>query len=197
MSTLRLNESLLLGKGNERLCYVHPDDPSKIIKVPYKQLNARDQNRLEELYAAYLERKGVSFEHITRCYGSVDVEGKKGLVFDRVINSDGSVSRTFSDIIRQQVITPEQAKVLLDDLQAYLVENNILFVDVSLDNIMCRHEEDGSYRLIIVDGLGARRPGFKFWLYRHFPPYAAYKVKHQWPKVMRNFEKLLKELAAN
>lgn len=197
MSTLKLNDSLLLGKGNERLCYVHPDDPSKIIKVPYRNRNARSQNRLEALYYAYLEKKGASFAHITRCYGSVDVEGEKGLIFDRVINSDGSRSMTFNDIVRQKIITPEQAEELLDDLKGYLVANNILFVDVSLDNIMCRREEDGSYRLVIVDGLGGRRPGFKFWLYRHFPSYAAYKVKRQWPKVMRNFQKLLKGLAAS
>ncbi len=197
MSTLKLNDSLLLGKGNERLCYVHPDDPSKIIKVPYRHRNARSQNRLEALYLAYLEKKGASFAHIARCYGSVDVEGEKGLVFERVIDSDGSRSMTFSDIVRQKIITPEQAEELLDELHGYLVENNILFVDVSLDNIMCRREEDGSYRLIIVDGLGARRPGFKFWLYRHLPPYAAYKVKRQWPKVMRNFQKLLKGLAVS
>ncbi len=194
MNALKLNDSLLLGKGNERLCYIHPIDPTKIIKVAHKHHMARNQNKLEELYGRYLEKKGVSFAHITHYYGRVDVEGKTGHVFDRVIDSDGSDSKTFSEIVRQRLITPEQAKELLEDLRVYLVENTILFIDVSLDNIMCRHEEDGSYRLIIVDGLGARRPGFKFWLYRHLPLYAAYKVKRQWPKVMRNLEKLLKEV---
>lgn len=194
MSEVKLNDSLLLGKGNERLCYLHPDDPTKIIKIAHKHQNGRNQNKLEEIYARYLEKKGVSFDHITRCYGSVDVDGEKGVVFERVVNSDGSASRTFTDMVKQHRISLEEAQALLDDLRNYLVDNTILFVDVSLDNIMCREEEDGSYSLIIVDGLGARRPGFKFWLYRHVPLYAAYKVKTQWAKVANNFAKLIDQL---
>lgn len=194
MNRVKLDDSLLLGKGNERLCYLHPDDPSKIIKVAHKHHMARNQNKLEAVYAAYLEKKGASFDHITHCYGSVDVDGEEGVVFDRVINSDGSASRTFTDVVRERLIPLEEATALLEDLRSYLVANTILFVDVSLDNIMCRQEEDGSYSLIIVDGLGARRPGFKFWLYRHLPLYAKYKVRNQWEKVMRNFERLQREM---
>ncbi len=194
MSLLTVNDTLLLGKGNERLCYLHPDDDSKIIKIAYKHHNVRNQNKIEEIYYTYLEKKGISFGHLTHYHGTVDVEGKKGLVFDRVIDSDGSRSLTFSNIVKQKIITIEQAQVLLNDLRVYLSENKILFVDVSLNNIMCRLENDGSYRLIIVDGLGARRLGFKFWLYRHFTPYATYKVASQWKKVIKNFEHLCEEL---
>lgn len=193
MKSFKRDDLVLLGKGNERLCYLHPDDPTKIIKVAYKEENARNQNMIEELYHAHMQEKGVSDEHLTHCYGTVDVEGKKGLVFDRVVNSDGSSSLTFADAVKKRVLSPDDALKLLEDLQGYLVVNNILFVDVSLDNIMCQEQEDGTFWLRIVDGLGARRPGFKFLLYRHFPRYTAYKVKSQWKKVMHNFERLLKE----
>ncbi len=189
MTAMTLDDTLILGKGNLRLCYLHPDDSSKVIKVAYKDQNVRNQNEVEEIYYKYLEKKGVSFSHLTRCYGTINVNGKKGLVFDRVIDSDGSMTLTFSEAVAMKVITSEYARTLLDDLKEYLSKNSILFVDVNLDNIMCRHEENGSYTLIIIDGLGARRPGFKFWLYRHFPPYTAYKVK----KVMCDFDCLLKE----
>ena len=189
MKNITLDESLFLGKGNERLCYIHPEDNTRIIKVPYKEKNSRNQNELEYIYYKYLEKKGVSFEHIAKCYDRVSVGDKKGLVFDRVLDFDGSSSCTLSSLLQTRDIPLKYAKKLLDGLGEYLKENTILFVDVSLDNVMCQKQIDRSYKLIIVDGLGARRTGWKFWLYRHVPVYAKYKVRSQWKKVIQNFIK--------
>lgn len=182
----------MIGRGNERLCYIDPEDQTKVIKVRYKEGKTRDQNRLEYLYSQYLEKRGVSFAHICRCYGWVDIENnKKGLVFDRVLNFDKTPAITLSRALKEAYISYEYAQALLEDLRQYLESNVILFVDVSLDNIMCQKQEDGSYRLIIIDGLGARRPGLKFWFYRHITPYAKYKVRSQWIKLWKNFKKAL------
>jgi hypothetical protein len=191
---LKLEDSLLIGKGNERLCYIHPEDDTKVIKVAYKEGKIRDQNRLEYIYNQHLEKRGVNFAHLSKCYGWVNVGQKEGLVFERVLNFDNTPALTLSKAIEEKRISIEYAQELLEELRQYLEENVILFIDVALDNIMCQKQADGSCRLIIIDGLGARRPGLKFWLYRHIRLYAKYKVKSQWQKVLVNFNKAKKAL---
>lgn len=188
---LVLNEELLIAKGNERLCYIHPEDSRKVIKLTHKE-NGRQQNKLEYIYYNYLQKRAVSFQHIAECYGWETIENKRGLLFERVLNYDGSASITLSKAIEEKLLTKEYLEQLLEELRLYLEENTILFVDVGLDNIMCKELKKGVYSLVIIDGLGARRPGFKFWVYRHFLAYAKYKVKSQWPKVQSNVDALWK-----
>ena len=185
-----LSDSLFIGKGNERLCYIHPEDATKVIKIAHKHQNARNQNAIEAIYNDYLEKRGIDFSHLTRCYGWIDIGETQGLVFDRVINSDGSKLFSLSQSITEHILDLDYHKKLLKDLENYLQDNCIIFADVSLDNVMCAKQKDGSYKLIIVDGLGARRLGLKFWLYRHVMIYTKYKLKHQWKKVMQNFNNL-------
>ena len=50
-------------------------------------------------------------------------------------------------------------KILINELKQYLEANGILFIDTSLTNIFCKKISKDKYKLIIVDGLGARRTG--------------------------------------
>ncbi len=189
-----LDNSLLLGKGNERLCYIHPADETKVIKITYK--NIRNQSMIEYIYYEYLEKRGVDFSHITHCYGWIDIDDTKGLVFDRVSNSDGSKIFSLSQSIKENILNLNHHKKLLKELENYLLKNYIIFADVSLENILCVKQEDGDYKLVIIDGLGSRHLGIKFWLYRHVIFYTKYKLKHQWKKVMQNFIQLQKDYSS-
>jgi len=189
MNKLKLDKSLLLGKGHERLCYIHPEDNTKVIKIAHKELDSRNQNKVESIYYEYLYRTNADLSHIALCYGYVMANDREGLVFDRVLNSDKSIPLTFAEAIKSETISKEYAKLLLDDLKGYLRKNNIIFADVGLDNIMCSKQDNDEYKLVIVDGLGSRRPGLKLWLYTHIPLYAQYKIRIQWNKVIANFNK--------
>lgn len=188
MKNLTLDESLLLGKGHERLCYIHPDDATKVIKIGHKK--TRNQNELEATYYEYLARTNADLSHVARCYGYICANNSKGLVFDRVMNSDLSQPLTFAEAIKAKAFSKEYAKSLLKDLKSYLERNCIVFADIGLDNILCPKQENGEYKLVIVDGLGARRPGLKLWLYTHIPLYARYKIKSQWGKIVNKFDQL-------
>jgi len=183
-----LDEALILGHGNERYCYSHPHDETKVIKVTHRI--HRNQNAIDVLYYAYLEKRNTDFSHLTRCYGWVEIEGVKGVMFDRVSNEDGSALLTLSEAITQKLLPADTITNILETRHDYLQRERIIFADVSLDNILCQRLHDGSYKGIIVDGLGSRRLTFKFWLLRHLPFYAAYRVGHQWKKVMENVKKL-------
>ncbi len=187
MSNLKLDDSLLLGKGHERLCYIHPGDNTKVIKIPHKKQKTRNQNELESTYYEYLNRTNVDFSHIAVCYGHVMINDSIGLVFDRVMNSDKSLPLTFAEAVKSKTFSKEYAESLLNDLKRYLEKNCIVFADIGLDNIMCPKQDNGEHKLVIVDGLGARRPGLKLWLYTHIPLYARYKIKSQWKKIIDKF----------
>jgi len=192
MPSRELDDTLLLAKGNERLCYIYPEDDTKVIKVTYKHKGGRSQNLLEAAYYKCLKMRGTPMTHLARCYGWSEIAGQKGLVFDRVCDYDGKTAPTLNDIIKAKSLSVEKISSLLEKLIHHIEEQKIIFVDSSFDNIICKKLEDGSYRLVIIDGLGGRRLGWKFWLYCHVPIYLKYKVKRQRETIMKNFEIALK-----
>lgn len=195
MKSVSLENTTLLGSGNERFCYLHPEDENRVIKIPHnKGEKSRHQNELEYQYMRYLQQHDVDMSHISKCYGWIETDIGRGLVFQRVHDVKGMDSITFNKALKEDVLTVAEAKILLEELRIYLEQNTILFVDVGLDNILCQKQKDGNYKLVIIDGFGARRPGLKFWCYLHCKPYAKYKVQTQWKKLAVNFEKLLKEI---
>ena len=70
------------------------------------------------------------------------------------------------------------------DLKLYLEDNQILFTDVATLNVMCKEISENNYKLIIIDGLGPKRGGFKSFLYLKFNLYTKYKIKKQWEKFL-------------
>jgi hypothetical protein len=49
---------------------------------------------------------------------------------------------------------------------------------------MCKEISENNYKLIIIDGLGPKRGGFKTFLYLKFNLYTKYKIKKQWKKFL-------------
>lgn len=189
MQKLNLDDNLLIAKGGERSCYLHPTDNTKVIKTLHTQGTHNNQNELEFNYMSYLKKRKVNLSYITDCYGYVDTNLGKGLVFDRVLDYDGNQSKSFRYYLANKIIPLDEQRRLIDELKKYLDENLILFVDTSLTNIFCPKISDSEYKLIIVDGLGAKRTGAKFLLYKLSRSYTKYKIKRQWEKFMRMYKK--------
>lgn len=190
---ITLTKSLLIAKGGERDCYLHPEDNTKVIKIVHKTEEHNNQNELEYSYMKYIKkRKDLDLSQITDCYGYVSTNLGKGLVFDRVLDFDGTASKSFRYYLANKIIPLDEQELLITELKNYLEENLILFVDTSLTNIFCPKISEDSYKLIIVDGLGAKRTGIKFTLYKISKAYTKYKIKRQWDKFMKMYEKDVK-----
>lgn len=188
---LNLTSNLLFAKGSERYCYLHPLDSSKLIKVVFNQKEKKsNQNNVEYKYYKYLERKKIDYFHIAQCYGWVDTNLGKGLVFEKIVNYDGSNTQSLRFCIQNKVLTKEQEEQLLDELKHYLIKNTILFADATSVNVMCQKIESNQYKLVIIDGLGTRREGFKFNLYLKIPMYKKYKILKQWNLFLNNLKKV-------
>jgi hypothetical protein len=185
---ISLDNALCLGKGNERICYLHPNDETKVIKISYKKVSSREQNNLEFVYYQALERKRVNFSHITYCYGWVTTNEGQGLVFDYVRNFDKSVIFSLHDVLREKLLSCDYVDQLLMELHDYLQENRIIFADISFTNILCQKINEREFKLIIIDGLGSRRFGFKFWLTMQNSWYALYRTINQWKKVINVYK---------
>jgi hypothetical protein len=177
----------LLAKGGERSCYIHPENQNLVIKVIHAQGKHNRQNELEYDYYKILVKKNVDFTQIPKCYGWIETNYGKGLVFERITNFDNSPIRTLSFYTKHNLFSNEYDMQLLYDLKDYLFKNSIIFVDASLSNIFCKKISNSDYKLIIFDGLGGRRYGLKFWLYSKIPFLTKYKIKKQWNTLMQNY----------
>lgn len=183
-----LKGSPVIGKGNERLCFEHPDDPDKLIKIVYNGAVSRNQNDIEERYFRYLKRKKTDLRHLSDFYGKVSTDIGDGLVFEKITNPDGTLALTLEDAISKHLLSIVEIKRLIGELYRYMFHNNIVFADISTVNILCRETDNGGLSLVVIDGIGSRYNNYKLWLYVHLPFYAKYKVYKQFSKLWRIIE---------
>jgi hypothetical protein len=187
MYKIELTIDKFIAKGGERYIYLHPSDDKKIIKIVFAKNKHNNQNKLDYMYCKFLENKKVDFSHITRCSELIQTNLGMGLVCEKVENYDKSRIRTLSHCARFRLLDNKLMLSLIEELKEYLFKNEILFVDASLSNVFCKKIDKNKYKLIIFDGLGARRTGFKFWLYTNFKFVRNYKIKKQWNVFMKNY----------
>ncbi|MCT7539499.1 PhoP regulatory network YrbL family protein [Aliarcobacter cryaerophilus] len=149
-----LTDDLFITKGTGRKIYSHPFDNSKIVKISTEKKIYRDQNIIENIYYNYLHKHNIDINNIVKCYGYVNTNLGKGLVFDKVCDYTGEISKTYSKAITNKNIAKETLLKLFNDFEENILKNHILFMDTSFGNIMCCEYEKEKYKLIVIDGLG-------------------------------------------
>lgn len=177
---INLTDVLLVSKGSERACYIHPLDNKKIIKVIFHSKSSNDQNLVEYKYYNYLLKNLENYTHITRCYDWVNTNIGEGLVFDRICDFNGQNSKQLTYYLKNKLLSIECLNLLLNDLKKYLFKNNILFLDVATLNVLCQEISENKFKLVIIDGLGPKKNDYKFVLYKYLPFYLKYKIYKQW-----------------
>lgn len=193
MKYIELPEENFLGKGRERACYLHPLDNTKVIKIVYRASEKLNQNQLEYEYLMFLQKKGKSFEHLSKCYGCISTNLGEGYIFERVRDYDGKTSVSFKSMVLKGTLPIDTERELLEELKVYLLENNIIFVDIALSNIFCQAISASEYKLILTDGIGGKRTGIKSKLYLYSESFTRYKVKKQWKKLFARYDKVVKK----
>jgi hypothetical protein len=188
-----LTKDLIIAEGNSRICYNHPFDSSKVLKISKNKYNKFSDNDMEDIYFNYLKNKKVDLSHLTKSYGFIETNLGKALLVDKVIDFNGKISLSFKDYILKSKIT-EKEDFLVNELKQYIFENTILFLDVHLTNVFCCEYEKGKYKLIIIDGLGTARDKLRLKLYFEFKWYAKYKISKQWNKFIKKYEHIKKSI---
>lgn len=190
--SITLTKDLMIAEGTSRICYNHPLDSSKVLKISKNKHNKLCDNDIEDIYFNYLKNKKIALSHLTKSYGFIETNLGKALMIDKVIDFNGKISLSFKDYILSSSIR-EKEDFLVDELKQYIFGNTILFLDVNLTNVFCCEYEKGKYRLIIIDGLGTARDKLRLKMYFKFKWYAKYKISKQWKKFIQNIEKLRNE----
>jgi hypothetical protein len=150
---IHLDETLFIGEGRNRKCYIHPNDTNLCIKIPTPR-GERSANR-ERRYFKRLHLYSKNMEMISDYKGGVKTDLGNGDIFELIRDSDGNISKNLKyyleldlDIINKQII--EQIELL----RVYLKTEYILISDLGLDNILLQKDGNEKLRLRVIDGIG-------------------------------------------
>jgi hypothetical protein len=172
---LILTDKHFLSVGTGREVYNHPFDPSKIVKISISKKFYKNQNFIENIYYKYLKKNNLPLKNIVKCFGYINTNLGKGLVFEKVCDYNGNISKTLFQVIQNAEIPKNLIVELFKELQKEIIKNKILFIDSVLSNILfCEYEKD-KYKLVIIDGLGGTNI-FRFYLMLFISKYKKYKL---------------------
>lgn len=150
-----LTDDLYLGTGMHKTVYAHPTDPHLCIKILH---NTPDEDMEREFrYRKALGRRADSMTLLTKYFGEVDTTKGTGYLFERVINFDGTPSKTmlnlFDDTIADRKKLPLLEKILIDFKRVYLAEK-ISLAGIDPDNYLVQKISPTEYRVRIIDNVG-------------------------------------------
>lgn len=159
------------GVGGRRLCYVHPLDPGKCVKVlrqdarrtvrssrnliPNRFRRRYDNNANEfAVLTRLFERIGpAAAQCLPRCYGWTETDLGPGLVLDLIRDRDGGISRNLRELVSTGAAV-DTFRPAFDELAAFLIEHTVLTRALLDHNIAAQDRGGGCWRLFIIDGLG-------------------------------------------
>lgn len=164
----------LIGSGNDRDCWrLGPDLCVKVAKPEQE----RPQNEIDFHYARYLADKNIASPYMPKVHGWVLTNKGPGLVFDLVLNYDGGVSNPVLAALQQRQINTEQAIAIVRQTFNWLKHDKVILADYGISNLLVQNYAPGKFRLVIIDGLGARKFGWRYFLNRLLGFKAVIKAK--------------------
>ncbi len=170
-----------IGRGKERACYVHPDDPRKAIKVPFGKVDQQTRREIR-FYRKLARRNSGENRHIPQFYGTCETNLGKGIVVDLVRNYDGEISRPINWYLAQGVPL-EEFDVYLEELKQAFLKHLVIFNhDLTIGNLLFQRTSTRSARLVAIDGLG---DVVTFDFLNLFPFLVRRKIRRRWMRFMR------------
>lgn len=141
-----------IGEGQERICYVHPQDPSKLVKVLKGE--SENQTRREMKLYQRLQRKDTDYSQLPRFYGRVVTNLGRGFITDLIRDYDGNISNSLYWFFERGIPVSEFYPYL-EDLKQYLLDNQIVISDdLRRTNVLFQKTSPLTAHLVVIDGLG-------------------------------------------
>ncbi len=167
-----------IGKGRERACYVHPEDPRRAIKIPTGSIT--EQTRRDIKFYRRLEKCGLKqVRHVPAYYGRAETNLGEGIVVDLIRNYDGEISAPLNWYLSQGVPI-EEFDPYLEELNESFLQDLIIFNhDMTIGNLLVQKSSAGSAQLIAIDGLGGTVA--IDWL-SNFPWLLRHKIRSRWKR---------------
>lgn len=150
---ITLDDTLLIGRGTLRACYLHPQDETLIVKVAIPgRRGGEEANRKEFLSYKKISQRHEDLEHISHCHGIVATSMGDGLVCDRIRDNSGETARTIWDmVVYDDDCDVENILEVARTLCDYLIAHDLFLFDINLKNIVMKKDRDDSYRAYAID----------------------------------------------
>ncbi|MDG5501337.1 PhoP regulatory network YrbL family protein [Marinobacter sp. BGYM27] len=167
-----LNGMTPFAEGDNRLCFIHPDNPRHCLKVMkphladqqytdapwYKKLRGRKAlNDNEREISAYHQRAIVHggdqiWHHLPRWHGVTPTTLGDASETDFISDDQGNPAPTLEKLLKQQGTDPV-VTASLQQLEAWLRETQVLSRNLLPHNIVAK-TIGPRYQLYLIDGLG-------------------------------------------
>ncbi len=149
-----LSNARYLGKGSSRVCYVHPEDERKCVKITYSG-NRKVAREEMKHYRRYL-RRGVSWDMMAETYGCVSTSLGEGVVFSLARDYTGEISASLDSYLcaESYVLDGQELFTALLFFRSYLFSQRIIVRELKADNLIYQRVTSDEGRLILVDGVG-------------------------------------------
>ncbi|RLU01361.1 YrbL family protein [Ketobacter sp.] len=172
--TLPLSTCQPFAKGGNRLCFVHPEDPARCIKVRrpdftledlrrakgfpknLRPLASFDDNQEEHRVMQALHRRygEVLYQHVSHCYGFVDTDLGPGLVSELVRNDNGRIAYSLKQQLAETGLS-DDLNTAIDTFCAFWEWHCIPSRQLLTHNVVVQCDaNDRASRLVMIDGLG-------------------------------------------
>ncbi len=166
---IEIDEGQFVGKGATRYVYIHPDDPTKILKIyrpghtpkmiqkrrwfrrlaPTSRFAANRRDLVEN--TKFRDRHPFLRSNICEVYGYTETSMGPAIIAERVLNEDGQTSHTLREHVKKGM--PEDLTEPLKALYKIFGDNHVLLRDEGAGNILVRRK-GSEFELVVVDGLG-------------------------------------------
>lgn len=186
---LHLSTELVINKGRERICYLHPEDSTLVIKIPVTTPGRKAGANYNEMMGyRLLQKEGVDLSFISHCHGFVATDQGRGLVCDCIRDEDGAISKTIWDaVVFGEDCDIDYVAEVARKLCDHLISNRIWLFDLNLKNIVLQERADGTCKPYIID-LKGRYVSYELVPFSKYIPYFSLK------KLERRSEQLLQRI---
>lgn len=181
---INLKEAHYISEGLARKVYYHPENQNLCIKIGKPEIEENHLYKEIKYYKRISHKNASKFEYqfYSNYYGEVDTNLGIGFVYDLIKDETShNISLTLRHYLEMKnaPISDETLLSELSRLKNQMIKNKIFVADLKSRNICCKLYENGTVRMIIVDGLG----------HRDFFPFGDYSSYFAQKKVERRFKK--------
>lgn len=185
---LQLKDVDRIAISKTRHCYLHPEDPDKVIKIVVRKPRypwLDDANMKEWKYYIRLKKMYLPLDFITTYYGFIETNLGRGLVSGCVRDYDGKISVRMQSVVDHDVdYDIKKIEMKLQLLSEKLLRHNVQLFDLNRFNLLIQRQKDGEYKPISIDVKGP-------YSNNEFIPFSSYINYFSIMKLKRRTNKLI------
>lgn len=161
---IELDDSLLIGTGNQRQCYYHPQHPEYCIKIHLPKGN-KNSTRKEIHYLRSIHwqpHKRPLLAYLSDFHGTVETNRGTGFIYDLARNADGTTAKELRFYLNEKADDPVfMAK--LQQCYQQLKQVSLQYALVSRElkaynTAVCLDLNQQPEKLMLIDNLGSPAP---------------------------------------